>query len=170
MTGDLEDHDILSLPPSLPPSTVKMDEMDTESRVSPTRLMTSSQQQDAATSMTMNDVVKMMKEMQEKMEIQMAKQVQDMKAQMMTLVEKPIATPSAKEKLGPSSQSPASNTSGISPRQNIGLSEVFKNFKFCPSPRKEQCPKNKVCLRDQTFAISSAQGIACLEAEFKEGK
>ena len=80
--------------------------------------MTSSQQQDAATSMTMNDVVKMMKEMQEKMEIQMAKQVQDMKAQMMTLVEKPIATPSAKEKPGPSSQSPASNTSGISSRQN----------------------------------------------------
>ena len=50
------------------------------------------------------------------------------------------------------------------------VSDIFKSFKFSPSPRKDQGPKKKKSIRDKTFAISSSQGIACLKAERDEKK
>ncbi|XP_066972274.1 uncharacterized protein [Macrobrachium rosenbergii] len=50
------------------------------------------------------------------------------------------------------------------------VSDIFKSFKFSPSPRKDQGAKKKKTIRDKTFAISSSQGIACLKAERDEKK
>lgn len=72
-----------------------------------------------------------------------------------------------------STVSPQTPLSSISPTPSTStrkkVSDIFKNYKFCPSPRKEQMPKKeKLSLRDQAFAISSAKGIACLQAERDE--
>ena len=86
-----------------------------------------------------------------------------------------VSTPEASSSKSPSIVSPQTpQTSSTRPSRPSStshkkVSDVFKKYKFCPSPRKEQMPKKKkLSLRDQTFAISSAKGLAYLQAEREE--
>ena len=86
-----------------------------------------------------------------------------------------VSTPEASSSKSPSIVSPQTpQTSSTRPSSSLSssrkkVSDVFKNYKFCPSPRKEQMPKKKkLSLRDRTFAISSAKGLAYLQAERDE--
>ena len=86
-----------------------------------------------------------------------------------------VSTPEASSSKSPSVVSPQTpQTSSTRPSSSLSssrkkVSDVFKNYKFCPSPRKEQMPKKKkLSLRDQIFAISSAKGLACLQAKREE--
>ena len=86
-----------------------------------------------------------------------------------------VSTPEASSSKSPFIVSPQTpQTSSTRPSSSLSssrkkVSDVFKSYKFCPSPRKEQMPKKKkLSLRDQTFAISSAKGLAYLQAERDE--
>ena len=55
-----------------------------------------------------------------------------------------VSTPEASSYKSPSVVSPQTpQTSPTGPRSRKKVSDVFKNYKFCPSPRKEQMPKKK---------------------------
>ena len=81
---------------------------------------------------------------------QLMSMMQEMQKQINELKQKEqsasVSTPEASSYKSPSVVSPQTpQTSPTSSRSRKKVSDVFKNYKFCPSPRKEQMPKKKNC-------------------------
>ena len=89
----------------------------------------------------MSQLMSMMQEMQ--------KQINELKQNKAQSAS--VSTPEASSSKSPSIVSPQTpQTSSTRPSSSLSssrkkVSDVFKNYKFCPSPRKEQMPKKKSC-------------------------